>query len=233
MSSEIPVESLAGMVSDRDILKSLEEGTIVIEPFNKAQLNPASYDVCLGQYFYRQQTPVVSFDEDGCIDSEVMPICPWAATSVRTLWGDVQEARSLTEKECEHYSLDVGSLGYCIAPGETILTHTSEYIGARVTINSYLRAKSTTARVVMSMNGGAGFGDPGYISRWSLIISNNSLYPMLMVVGKPIAQIVFVTLTSASLKDYTATGRYQTSTDIKEIMASWTPAALLPKVKAK
>jgi dCTP deaminase len=39
------------ILSDRDILKELKSGEIVIKPFKKACVQPASYDVHLGNVF--------------------------------------------------------------------------------------------------------------------------------------------------------------------------------------
>ena len=38
-------------LSSVDILREMKEGNIIIEPFNVDQLNPNSYDVCLGEWF--------------------------------------------------------------------------------------------------------------------------------------------------------------------------------------
>ena len=38
------------ILSDTEILRHIGEGSIVIEPFDKAQLGTNSYDVCLGKY---------------------------------------------------------------------------------------------------------------------------------------------------------------------------------------
>lgn len=44
--------------SDNDILQGMDDGTIIISPFVEHFLNPNSYDVRLGEYFY-----VVSWDK--------------------------------------------------------------------------------------------------------------------------------------------------------------------------
>ena len=44
-------------LSDKKILESMKEGSIIIEPFKKANLATSSYDVTLGEYFFPEQTP--------------------------------------------------------------------------------------------------------------------------------------------------------------------------------
>jgi dCTP deaminase len=41
-------------LSDKEILAARERGDIVIEPFDERQLGTDSYDVRLGEFFYRE-----------------------------------------------------------------------------------------------------------------------------------------------------------------------------------
>ena len=42
-------------LSDKRILEEKKRGNIVIEPFNRAHLGTSSYDVTLGEWFFREQ----------------------------------------------------------------------------------------------------------------------------------------------------------------------------------
>ena len=42
-------------LSDKRILEEMKKGTIVIEPFKRENLATSSYDVTLGEYFFREQ----------------------------------------------------------------------------------------------------------------------------------------------------------------------------------
>ena len=42
-------------LSDKKILEAKKEGSIVIEPFKRENLATSSYDVTLGEYFFREQ----------------------------------------------------------------------------------------------------------------------------------------------------------------------------------
>ena len=79
----------------------------------------------------------------------------------------------------------------------------------------------------------AGWGDVGYINRWTMEITNNSRhYSIPLVVGRRIAQIIFFE-TGEILhkeKDYTSTGKYQTKKSLSDIKRSWKPEQMIPKM---
>ena len=43
------------LLSDKGIIHHLERGNIVIQPFDQRNLGTCSYDVCLGEYYYRER----------------------------------------------------------------------------------------------------------------------------------------------------------------------------------
>lgn len=43
-------------LSDRQILKEMDKGDIIIHPFNKMHLSTSSYDVSLGKYYFRERS---------------------------------------------------------------------------------------------------------------------------------------------------------------------------------
>lgn len=45
------------LLSDRAILRHIDEGSIVIEPFSRANLSTSSYDVTLGPFYFRETNP--------------------------------------------------------------------------------------------------------------------------------------------------------------------------------
>jgi deoxycytidine triphosphate deaminase len=51
------------MLSDTEILKHMETGHIVIEPFEKNNLQPNSYDVRLGRWYYRSRAYIDQKEE--------------------------------------------------------------------------------------------------------------------------------------------------------------------------
>ena len=49
--------STASLLSDRAILRYMDEGKIVVDPFVRSNLGTTSMDVTLGPYYYRETEP--------------------------------------------------------------------------------------------------------------------------------------------------------------------------------
>lgn len=45
------------LLSDKAILRHMEAGTVVIQPFDMGNLSTSSYDVTLGPYYFREADP--------------------------------------------------------------------------------------------------------------------------------------------------------------------------------
>ena len=79
----------------------------------------------------------------------------------------------------------------------------------------------------------AGWGDIGYVNRWTMEVTNNSKYYSIpLVVGRRIAQIIFYdsdgTLASRSYEDK---GKYQKAdADVAQLIAEWRPSDMLPQM---
>lgn len=78
----------------------------------------------------------------------------------------------------------------------------------------------------------AGWGDVGYVNRWTMEITNNSRhYSIPLVVGRRVAQIVFFdsegTLENRSYAD---SGKYQSLDRMQDLIDAWTPTDMLPKM---
>ncbi len=188
-----------------DIEKLLEEGEIVCRPAGK--VNPNSIDVSLGSTFFRQND---TYD----------PVFPYQESKTSSFWlpGTLMEYKG---KEIIQ-----------IDPQETILATTEQFIGARSRYTTMLKSKSTTGRYCLDVCGSAGWGDPGYIDRWAFPLRNNGNRTIFLLPGTWIAQIVFFEVSSPATSEtgYTATGSYQSTDDIDELIAKWTPESVLPKV---
>jgi len=114
-------------------------------------------------------------------------------------------------------------------PHERILAHTHEFIGIKAPGTSSMQAKSTTGRNGIVVCKDAGWGDPGYINRWTMEIQNDNDEYVPLQVGMPIAQIAFYH-TGEVTGDYTTlSGNYQSTTDLEEIIRNWTPESMLPR----
>lgn len=137
-----------------------------------------------------------------------------------------------------------------IPPKHTILAHTQEFIGGRCGIvvrrltsvdegrhwpptTTMMKARSSFGRNFIEVCKCAGYGDVGYTNRWTMEITNNSrFYSIPLVVGRRIAQIVFMETGNLKegLGDYAASGKYQATGNIDQLMAAWTPYAMLPRL---
>jgi dCTP deaminase len=62
------------------------------------------------------------------------------------------------------------------------------------------------------------------------ITNISKYYSIPLVVGRRIAQIVFMETGEILKNDYTKTGKYQSSTDIKTTKKNWKPESMLPKL---
>lgn len=212
------------MLVDFQIKSRLKRGSIVIEPFQERNLSVNSYDLTLGNYFWRQRSrhrlrmfggPAFVFDP--------------TVDDIRSVY-DLFDA---DEYESNSIVLD---------PGERVLGHTVEFAGGTVSsvnqdgnggvlsaqaTNSYLHSTSTAARVHVSACMCAGLGDVGYVNRWTLEITNHADYKQRLHAGSIICQLVFVS-TAVPERLYTQVGRYQTETRLKKLMADWSPEDMLP-----
>jgi dCTP deaminase len=118
-----------------------------------------------------------------------------------------------------------------LAPGETILGHTQEFIGGRTHVTTMMKARSSLGRSFISVCKCAGWGDVGYTNRWTMEIQNTSArYYIPLVVGRRIAQIVFFETGPILGDDYSATGKYTSSTKISVLKKSWKPEMMLPRL---
>jgi deoxycytidine triphosphate deaminase len=55
--------------------------------------------------------------------------------------------------------------------------------------------------------------------------------PVILIVGQKIAQVVFVSCGETNTP-YSMKGSYQTTDNIDDLIANWTPEAMLPKAKS-
>lgn len=71
-----------GILTDREIYRAVEDGSIEIEPFDRAQLNPVSYDLTLGDgvKVYSYTGELDAKKEPACVDISIRPsgllLCP-------------------------------------------------------------------------------------------------------------------------------------------------------------
>lgn len=204
---------------DWEIEKHMREGNIVIDPFDSRQLKSGSYDIRLGEYYYTEQP-----------SNPLQVINPWSKKSFESLWGPAQKAQPahvlFDRNERERLDLFADDLVIVLNPGENILAHTVEFIGGRNCVITSMHARSSIGRVEVEICKCAGWGDHGYINRWTMEITNNSHFRILLPVGMRVGQIVFQQ-TAVPTQSYADNGKYQTVEDLDELKAKWKPSDML------
>lgn len=216
-------------LSDRKILEHLKAGTVVIEPFVRENLATSSYDVTLGEWFFREQPAEYNHS--------VYNI--WSKEHMEHVWGARKVERAIAAHEAfkkfkfEWDGISPNDKVIMLRPGETILGHTNEFIGGRDSVTTMMKARSSMGRNFIEVCKCAGWGDVGYVNRWTMEITNNSKnYIIPLVIGRRIAQIVFFETGPIMEQDYATTGKYQSSKDLAEIKKAWKPESMLPKLWA-
>lgn len=217
------------VLSKPQILKHFKEGNIVISPFNLENVANASYDVRLGKYFFRQK-PIKH--------SQV--VNPFHEKSIRRMYDECEEAvevKEIKSKLNPFHALKPSDKVILISPNETILAHTIEFIGGKngtkelPSITTEMRARSSIGRIGIGVCKCAGWGDIGYINRWTMEITNFSNVTIPLPVGLRIAQIIFhETEKIPEMDKYEKKGKYQTSDNVAILKKNWKPEDMLPKL---
>jgi len=216
------------LLSDKAILKCIQAKRILIEPFNMQNLGTTSYDVSLGMHYFRESEP----------EAGMGVYNPYSAEMVDRVWGVPQVAEKLYDWTARTLQTlqNISSEDFVIwlKPGETILGHTEEFIGGRETVTTMMKARSSMGRNFIEVCKCAGWGDIGYVNRWTMEITNNSRhYSIPLIVGRRIAQIIFFdtdgTLTRGQ-GSYERSGKYQKTDDMRQLKRNWKPYDMLPRM---
>jgi hypothetical protein len=107
-----------------------------------------------------------------------------------------------------------------------------EFIGIKAPGTSTMQARSTWGRNGVSVCLDAGWGDPGYINRWTMEIYNmNQHESVILPVGERIAQIVFYETGPVDSEYKNISGKYQStdSEDLEKLITKWRPEQMLPR----
>lgn len=212
--------------SNIQIRQAIREEHIICHPLIKKNIAGSSIDVTLGNWFYRTERTGVSgfynpFDPkdvgryfDGPHKAETHK--EWAKINGRKLFEGIPARQPII----------------VVRPGERLLGHTHEFIGIKAPGTSTLQARSTWGRNGVAVCIDAGWGDPGYVNRWTLEIYNmNQHESVVLPVGERIAQMVFYETGPVKGEYKQLSGKYQSgmSTSLDKIIRDWGPEQMLPK----
>lgn len=215
-------------LSDRLILAHREAGNIVIDPFREENLQSSSYDVCLGEYYYEEQDPGAGFTLFN----------PYNPEHVKRVWGNskfADRARLIMETygfpQTAWDNIDPDDRLILLKPRHTYLCHTQEFIGFQNVGTTMMKARSSVGRDFLEVCKCAGWGDVGYINRWTMEVTNNSLkYWIPLIVGSRVAQMIFF-YTGETDRPYSKSGSYQNTEDLVKLKTEWEAESMLPRLK--
>lgn len=215
-----------GVYSNKQIKSAVSDGHIVIHPYIEENIAGSSVDVTLGYWYYRTERP----SEGGFYN-------PFEETAVNNyfsgaLKAEIHEswAHKHGRKLFENIPADQPII--VLRPHERILAHTHEFIGIKAPGTSTMQARSTWGRNGVAVCLDAGWGDPGYINRWTMEIYNmNQHESVVLPVGERVAQVVFYETGPVDSEYKKLSGKYQSdaSEDLDSIIAHWKPEHMLPK----
>lgn len=144
------------------ILEERKKGNIIIDPFDKKQLNPNSYNVRLSDTF-----TVLDF--------------------VRNDNGEIWDVKNTNEYYEDWISDENGIL---LLPNKLYLFSTVEYTETHGNLVPMLEGRSSLARMGLSIHMTAGFGDVGFCGNWTLELS--VIFPLRIYAGMEIGQLYWL-----------------------------------------
>lgn len=161
------------VLSDRDLLAAIASGEVNVEPFDPADVQPASIDLHLDRSFR-----VFRNNRYGFIDPRA-------------------DQPGLTELE---YVGDGES--FMLHPGEFVLGQTLERISVGTELLGRLDGKSSLGRLGLLIHSTAGYVDPGWVGNLTLELGNVARLPIALYPGMKIGQISFHRMSSPVERPY-------------------------------
>ncbi len=171
------------LLSDRDLVDAVIAGHLAVDPFDRAHVQPASIDVCLGREFRvftghrTSHVDPLKRDDDLTEPVEVPPGEP-----------------------------------FVLHPGEFVLGTTLERVALGPTLAARLEGKSSLGRLGLLVHSTAGFIDPGFAGTVTLELSNVNTLPVLLWPGMRVGQLCVFRTSSPVDRPYGSAGlgsRYQ------------------------
>lgn len=165
-------------LSDRDIVRAVESGDIVLKDFDRKRIQPASYDVLLGNRFVVTDQHTTEFIDPA-----------------KGIFADTHEVEM---KDGEYFVLH---------PRTTVLGMVRDFVGSKKYLVQ-LSGKSSLARIGLVVHNTAGIVNPGHFLNITLELSNLNIVPIVLRPGMPIAQLTFSELSSPVSTNYEKIGRF-------------------------
>jgi dCTP deaminase len=161
------------VLSDRTIRRLIDEGRILIDPYDESLLQPSSVDVRVDRFFR-------------------------VFHNARYPYIDVKEPQ---EDLTELVEVD-GDSPFILHPGEFVLASTLERVRLPDDLVARLEGKSSLGRLGLLIHSTAGFIDPGWDGHVTLELSNVANLPITIYYGMKIGQLSFVQLSEPAETPY-------------------------------
>ena len=161
------------LLSDRDIRAEIDNGRVVLDPWDPAMIQPSSVDVRLDKYFRlfdNHKYPVIDPSQDQPDLTRLVEVDP--------------------------------SDGFVLHPGEFVLGSTLEAVTLPDDLAARVEGKSSLGRLGLLTHATAGFVDPGFTGHVTLELSNVATLPILLYPGMKIGQLAFFRLSSPAEHPY-------------------------------
>ncbi len=165
-------------LSDIDIKKAVKDGDIVLSDFDESRLQPASYDILLGNKFLLTEAH--------------------SAESIDPARKKYAPMREILLKKGETFTLH---------PGVSILGISIDYFGSQKYLVQ-LHGKSSLARIGLMVHNTAGLINPGHFLCVTFELCNLNSIPIILTPGMPIAQLTFSKLVSEPSASYKKVSKY-------------------------
>ena len=161
------------LLSDRDLIDELKAGTLQLEPFDPALVQPSSIDVRLDRFFRVFNNHLYTH------------IDPSQQQDDLTAMVEVADGQP-----------------FVLHPGEFVLASTVEVITLGDQLAGRLEGKSSLGRLGLLTHSTAGFIDPGFSGHVTLELSNVANLPIMLWPGMKIGQLCIFRLSSPAEHPY-------------------------------
>ena len=161
------------ILSDRDLRAEINNGRIIIEPFDETCVQPSSIDVNVSNLFrvFRNHTAAV--------------------LDVKKDLTDLTELVEVADGD-----------SFMLHPGEFVLGSTLERVAVPTDLVARVEGKSSLGRLGLVIHSTAGFIDAGFDGHVTLELANLANLPITLYPGMKIGQISFIKMTSPAEKPY-------------------------------
>ncbi len=171
------------MLTGPEILRQIDLGHIVIEPFDRSLLNPNSVNLRMGEeLLIYERIP--------------RPLDAKTGEGIGETYLDMR-----VEPKIKRFKIP--DEGLILEPGQLYIGHTKEYTETRNFVPC-IEGRSSVARLGLCVHITAGFGDVGFCGQWTTEMT--VVHPLRVYRDVPICQISYSTIEGAIMPYH---GKYQ------------------------